>query len=203
MDDSPGTKDLPILVAVGDRVLTRYLWPDGSGIAPKVGEIPESQLGDLSIEHALNELMEFYNIGPRQAEERLRQACYSAAVQARSFRVRDLCIISVPSDIWKLAILDTKRNEAVFLGEVFENIKILKSDLKAWMRPKSGPAKGKLARYRASDIELFPEIKTLVESEQMSVTEAARRLVKEGRVKGVGTPEAKVKRLVRAYRRGD
>ena len=81
------------------------------------------------------------------------------------------------------------------------SIQIHAHDLNRWLaRPPKGPAPGTVSRYAEADQALFPEIARLMSEKKISTTEAARRLMLEGKVVGRGSDESRVRRLARAYK---
>jgi len=62
-----------------------------------------------------------------------------------------------------------------------------------------GPIPGTLDRYGKPDRALYPELKRLMDEKQLSATAAANELANTGKVKGIGTPENRARRLVRRY----
>jgi hypothetical protein len=66
-------------------------------------------------------------------------------------------------------------------------------------RSKHGPEPGKLRRYDAGDIELFPELEQLMRAGH-SRTAAARTLAEAGKIAGPGTLASKAKRLAKLHK---
>lgn len=72
---------------------------------------------------------------------------------------------------------------------------------KSMAAPKSkGPRKGEVARFKADDMKLFPEIVRLMRERRLTVTAATRLLAEEDKVAGVGTPASRAKRLASLFR---
>jgi hypothetical protein len=66
-------------------------------------------------------------------------------------------------------------------------------------RRRKGPVPGTVDRYSGSDRKLYPKIKRLIKKKHMSATAAARHLVDQGMVTGIGSPESRVRRLANRY----
>jgi hypothetical protein len=82
------------------------------------------------------------------------------------------------------------------------NFEIRERDLDLWPAlPRRGPERGKVSRYGDADKFLFREIDRIVKNESKSITEAVRNLEDEGKIKGHGTPESKVRRVSRRFRK--
>ena len=83
-----------------------------------------------------------------------------------------------------------------------EQIEIRESDLGRWpVKPRRGPEPGRVARFANDDRALFGAMTRIIQRESKSPTEAARDLVCKGKVNGRGTPESRVLRLARLYRK--
>jgi hypothetical protein len=66
-------------------------------------------------------------------------------------------------------------------------------------RRRKGPAPGTVDRYGPSDRKLYPELERIMRERQKSATAAARQLVEDGYVTGVGAPESRARRLAKRY----
>jgi hypothetical protein len=83
-----------------------------------------------------------------------------------------------------------------------EQVEIRESDLSRWpVKPRRGPERGKIARFADDDRALFGPMRRMIERESKSPTEAARQLVWEKKVKGIGSPESRARRLANLYRK--
>jgi len=79
-------------------------------------------------------------------------------------------------------------------------VEVRESDLSLWpVKPRRGPERGAVARFADGDRRLFEEIERIMREESKSLTEAVRDLDCEGKVKGRGTPESRVRRVTRRY----
>ncbi len=82
------------------------------------------------------------------------------------------------------------------------SIEIHANELSRWLaRPAKGPVPGTLSRFAEADRALFPEIARLMREKMISATEAAWRLVLDGKVAGRGNENSRVRRVVRAYKK--
>jgi hypothetical protein len=68
-------------------------------------------------------------------------------------------------------------------------------------RPRRGPQPGDLDRYGLADRALLPELRVIMEREQLSATAAARKLADQNKILGHGTSESRTKRLASLYHR--
>ena len=83
-----------------------------------------------------------------------------------------------------------------------EQIEIRESDLSLWpVKPRRGPERGKIARFADDDRALFGAMRRMIDGASKSPTEAARQLVWEKKVKGIGSPESRARRLADLYRK--
>jgi len=82
------------------------------------------------------------------------------------------------------------------------SVEIHADELTCWLAcPSKGPAPGTVSRYSKADQALFSDITRLMREEKISATEAAWRLVLDGKVARRGTEDSRVRRVVRAYKK--
>ena len=68
------------------------------------------------------------------------------------------------------------------------------------LKPRRGPRPGSVARYAQSDRALFNDI-TRMMAKGISLMEAVRNLENELKVTGRGTPESRIRRVMRLYKK--
>jgi hypothetical protein len=145
------------------------------------------------------------------AEARLVEALAAGAVRSRVWirRTREEpgLILSLPAEIWNHPdvdagmALDSVRRLIYLVPPGIVSIEVNETELRAWLprRGRRGPVPGKIARYQRADEALFPELRLLVSKYNMSITAAANELARNRKIAGLGTPENRAKRLVRAF----
>jgi hypothetical protein len=187
---------------------SRFLLPERSlGSRVELGSLLDQRW--FEIKDAIGLIMRRRNIGPDMAELKLREACLSGKVKSRQITAiidergeKKIRIAVLPRDVWSSSsTIDVNTNTIVSCDLLrFEQVAVNELDLAAFLaRPRRGPPTGKLARFADSDRSLFSAIDSITRRESKSVTEAVRDLDYEGKVKGRGTPEARVRRLVKLY----
>jgi hypothetical protein len=83
-----------------------------------------------------------------------------------------------------------------------KQIEIRESDLSLWpVKPRRGPEPGSIARFADDDGALFGIIERAMREKNITLTEAVRHLDYEGKVKGRGSAESRIRRVTRSYRK--
>ena len=174
--------------------------------------VPKWIADDVSVDisQALEMIMRARDVGPENGHVALLEACASGKVRSRhlvAFTDRNgekkIGLPPVPLAAWKSwpSIDVNESSITTFDFGTLNHIAISKTDLLKWLsRPRRGPVAGKLSRFGENDRALFSEIERIMKQGK-SVTEAARELDYEGKVNGRGTPESRVRRLAKLYRK--
>lgn len=165
----------------------------------------------LSIKDAIGLIMELRNVGPKYAKTLLREACGAQTVRSRRLAAikneRNEKVISFPPlppdawGSWGTISVDANTIHTFEFGEL-DHVQINERELTARLsRPRRGPAAGKIARYANDDRALFASIDRKMKGSNKSLTEAVRDLDYEQKVKGRGTPESRIRRVTRLFRK--
>jgi hypothetical protein len=164
----------------------------------------------ISIKDALNLIMRRRNIGPEKAELTLREACRSGKVRCWHMVLstdkgnpKPISFVMIPREAWGgISTIDVDKSSLRTLNfEKFEGVWVIEPELSAWLsRPRRGPPTGTIARFAEADRGLFSGIDRAV-AQGLTLTEAVRDLDYEGKVKGRGTSESRVRRVTRLYRK--
>jgi hypothetical protein len=165
----------------------------------------------LTVGDALNLIMSRRDIGPQNAERALRDACHGGKVSARHIRAitkqrgeKGIGFLKVPRDAWQWpSAIDVETNSlSSFEHGKLEYVQINKAELSDWLsRQRRGPKAGTIARFAGPDRELFGIIERTMREKNITLTEAVRHLDYEGKVKGRGTAESRIRRVTRIYRK--
>jgi len=151
------------------------------------------------------------DIGPQNAEHALRDACLSGKVSARHIRAiineraqRRIGILKVPRDAWQWpSAIDVETNSlSSFEHGKLESVQVNEAELSDWLsRQRRGPKAGTIARFAGPDRELFGIIERTMREKNITLTEAVRQLDYEGKVKGRGSAESRIRRVTRLYKK--
>jgi len=165
----------------------------------------------LTVRDALNLIMSRRDIGPQNAEHALRDACLSGKVSARHIRAiineraqRRIGILKVPRDAWQWpSAIDVETNSlSSFEHGKLESVQVNEAELSDWLsRQRRGPKAGTIARFAGPDRELFGIIERTMREKNITLTEAVRQLDYEGKVKGRGSAESRIRRVTRLYKK--
>jgi hypothetical protein len=170
-------------------------------------QLDDQFLAGTDIADALQLIMKWCDLDPYQADSTLREGCNTGKVRAKhriaSFDGKSIGFVRVRPEVWDLVTeidADTSTLFSPLHGGTFKDVRIHRGDLKAWLSPsRRGPAPGAIGRYAADDRALFSEIDRIMKETKKSVTEAVRQLDYKGNVKGRGTSESHIRRVVRLY----
>lgn len=165
----------------------------------------------LTVGDALKLIMSRRDIGAQNAEHALRDACLSGKVSARHIRAivnergqKRTSIMKVPRDAWQWpSAIDVETNSlSPFEHGKLESVQVNEAELSDWLsRQRRGPKAGTIARFAAPDRELFGIIERTMREKNITLTEAVRQLDYEGKVKGRGSAESRVRRVTRLYKK--
>jgi hypothetical protein len=92
-----------------------------------------------------------------------------------------------------------------FTSRRIETLETFEASKSGWqsssdLKPRRGPRPGSVARYTQSDRAIFDDISRMIER-GISLMEAVRTLDNEQKVTGRGTPESRIRRVMRLYKK--
>jgi hypothetical protein len=162
----------------------------------------------LTVGDALNLIMSRRDIGPQNAERTLRDACLSEKVSARHIANKrgdkKIRFLKVPRDAWQWpSAINVETNSlSSFEHGTLEYVQVNKAEFSDWLsRQRRGPKAGTIARFAGPDRELFGIIERAMREKNITLTEAVRHLDYEGKVKGRGSAESRIRRVTRLFKK--
>jgi hypothetical protein len=191
---------------------SRFVLPDRSSLRTHLAEQVNPYAEPwLNIGDAIGFIMSRRDIGPENAQTKLREACLSGKVRSRHLVIfidkndeKRIGFHWLPEEAWtwwNTVDVASGALHTLDLGRV-DQVEVSEFDLSTWLaRPRRGPVVGKIARYADLDRALFDEMERIMQEGSKSPAEAARDLACQGRVKGGGTPDSRARRLANLYRK--